>query len=95
MAKNFRQGVKPTESDFLVKDLATCLVYTETGECLGQLVDVLPAGGNDVWVVQKDQQEILIPAKRDVVLRVDLEAKRIDVQLPTGLRAIYDPPAAD
>ncbi len=69
-------------------------MYTETGECLGQLVDVLPAGGNDVWVVQKDQREILIPAKAEVVRRVDLEAKRIDVQLPIGLREIYDPPAA-
>jgi 16S rRNA processing protein RimM len=75
---------------YSVKDLVGCQVYTETSECLGELKDVLPSGGNDVFVVQGVKREYLIPALKTVVLKIDLTARRIDVTLPPGLRDLYD-----
>ena len=75
---------------YQVKDLAGCQVFTETGECLGTLVDVLPSGGNDVFVVQQGLREMLIPALKSVVRTIDLAEKRIEVSLPQGLREIYE-----
>ena len=65
-------------------------MYTLQGECLGKLVDVLPSGGNDIFVVQQAGREVLIPALKSVVRSIDLEGKRIDVELPQGLREIYE-----
>lgn len=59
---------------------------TKQGETLGVLRDVLPTGANDVYVVGEGASEILIPALKSVVLKIDLEQKRIEVDLPNGLR---------
>lgn len=71
---------------YRVKDLAGCEVVTTSGEVLGTLRDVLPTGSNDVFVVGEGPAEILVPALKSVVLRIDLEKRRIEVDLPQGLR---------
>jgi len=73
-----------------VRDLDGCAVVTEEGETLGELKDVLGTGANDVFVVRTEKREYLIPALKTVVLKIDLEARRITVRLPPGLREIYE-----
>jgi len=75
---------------YAVQDLDGCRVLTETGEYLGELKDVLPSGGNDVFVVRNADKEVMIPALKSVVLAIDLTAKTITVTLPPGLREIYE-----
>ena len=75
---------------YQVKDLAGCRVMTTSGECLGELVDVWPSGGNDIFVVQSGTRELLIPALKTVVHKIDLSEKLIEVTLPAGLREIYE-----
>ena len=66
-------------------DLLGLQVATEEGEVLGELVDIIVTGSNDVYVVQGNGREILVPALEDVVLCVDTVAKRMTVSLPEGL----------
>jgi 16S rRNA processing protein RimM len=61
-------------------------VYTEEGEHLGELTEVLETGANDVYVVQSPQGELLLPVIADVIRTVDLEAHRLTVHLLDGLR---------
>lgn len=75
-----------SQKSYLVKDLVGCMVITKEGEELGPLTDVLPTGGNDVFVVGEGKDEILIPALKSVVLEINLEARRIKVDLLDGLR---------
>ena len=72
-----------------VTELAGSRVETEEGSFLGLLKDVLPTKANDVFVIAKEDQEILIPALKSVVLKVSPEEKRITVRLPKGLEEIY------
>jgi len=76
-------------SAYRVRDLAGCQVLTDQGECLGLLVDVLPSGGNDIFVVQQGLRELMIPALKNVVRRIDIPHKCVEVVLPQGLREIY------
>jgi 16S rRNA processing protein RimM len=78
------------EPIYQVKDLAACEVWTVEGEFLGSLTDVLPSGGNDIFVVKVRDRELLIPARKEVVKRIDLQNRRIEVALPPGLRDIYE-----
>ena len=56
------------------------------GEPLGHVREVLRTGANDVWIVDRDDQpDLLIPALRDIVRKVDLSAGMITVDLPEGL----------
>jgi len=59
---------------------------TDTGEVLGQVTEILETGANDVYVVAGAAGEVLLPALRSVVLQIDLEAHRMLVHLPEGLR---------
>lgn len=59
---------------------------TIEGEKLGRVTEVLATGANDVYVVRGDQGELLLPAVKDVILRVDLQAGILVVRLPEGLR---------
>ncbi len=61
-------------------------VYTQEGEELGCIVDILAAGGADVYVVRGDSGEILIPGLEDVILEIDMVKNRMTVALPEGLR---------
>jgi 16S rRNA processing protein RimM len=74
-----------TDDVFLVKDLAGCQVVTVQGDVLGVLKDVLPTGGNDIYVVA-GAKEILIPALKSIVKKIDVANKRIEVDLPAGLK---------
>jgi 16S rRNA processing protein RimM len=60
-------------------------VFTEFGERLGDVKEVLPTGGNLVLVVHDGVREVLLPFIDDVVREVDREAGRITVHLLEGL----------
>jgi len=71
-------------------------VYTEEGLYLGEVIDVLAPGANDVYVVQlspeaaklaeeSDGKELLLPVIDEVILDTDLEKGTITVCLLPGL----------
>jgi ribosomal 30S subunit maturation factor RimM len=49
------------------------------------LVEVVFNPANDLWVTRDADREVLIPALRDVVVSVDLVAKRVVVRDIPGL----------
>lgn len=60
-------------------------VYTEEGLLLGKVKDISPAGGSDIYIVDGEAGEILIPAIKDVIKSIDLKSGRIIVKLIEGL----------
>ena len=81
---------------YYVFQLLGLQVYTKEGLHLGELVDVLSPGANDVYVVRLtpeaaklavecDGKELLLPVIDEVVLETDLAAGRLIVQLLEGL----------
>ena len=62
-------------------------VLSDEGEELGVIREILDTSANDVYVVRGETgSELLIPAIREVVLEVDLDAGRMTVHLAPGLR---------
>jgi len=66
------------------------LTVWENGLCYGTLTEVMQPGGNDVYVVNDGKREILIPALKTVIGKVDLEKGRMEVCLPAGLLELYE-----
>jgi len=81
-----RRHAKPLEEDeFYICDLIGMKVY-EGDTLLGTLTDVFETGSNDVYVIKgKNKKEILLPALKSVVEEVDLEGRRMQVNIPEGL----------
>lgn len=69
-----------------IHQLIGCRVVTEEGRELGELVDVLQPGANDVYVVKPPKgKDILLPVIPDCVKEVDVKNKRVRVHLMEGL----------
>lgn len=69
------------EGLFYVHQILGLEVVTIDGRNLGRVEEILPTGANDVYVVG----EYLIPAVKQVVVNVDLEAGRITIDPIPGL----------
>jgi len=74
-----------SEGEFYWFDLLGLRVETDHGEVLGELVDIIATGSNDVYVVKDGKREYLIPALADIVLDVNLDAGIMKVSPPEGL----------
>ncbi len=75
----------PEEGEYFVSDLVGMEVYEE-GVLIGELVDVMETGANDVYVIRRvDESELLLPAIRQCVEHIDVEANRMDVRVMEGL----------
>lgn len=55
------------------------------GQFLGTIKDVLETGANDVYVVEREGQELLLPAIPDVIKSVDIAKGMMVVHLMDGL----------
>lgn len=60
-------------------------VETEVGEVLGTITEILRTGSNDVYVVQGEAGEILIPAISTVVASIDVDAGRVVIRPLEGM----------
>lgn len=56
------------------------------GETLGTVIDVLDGGGTSLLKVVGKDGEILIPFAQAFLRKMDVEHRRIEVELPDGLR---------
>lgn len=79
-------AVKLNKDEYFVYDIIGSTVITDTDEELGELIEVLATGANDVYVVKsKDDKEILLPSIKECILDVDVENKIIKVHIMPGL----------
>ena len=60
-------------------------VTTDDGREVGTVVGIERTGAQDLWVVRDGAREHLVPAVADIVLEVDLTARRVVIRPPQGL----------
>jgi 16S rRNA processing protein RimM len=78
------------EGSFWPHELEGSEIVTEAGRSLGSIVEVILGEANDVWVARDGERETLVPALKDVVLSVDIAAKRVVIREIPGLTDLTD-----
>lgn len=73
------------EGEYYIADILGAKVMTEDGAEFGVLKDVLTTGANDVYVVEHQGREVLLPVIPDCVLSRDIEQKIVTVHVMKGL----------
>lgn len=73
------------DGEFYYYQVIGLTVLTTAGQELGAIRHVFFSGGHDVWVVQKDKKEYLIPAVDDIVRSIDVANRQAVVDPPEGL----------
>ena len=73
------------DGEFYYHEIIGLEVY-ENDILLGTIKEILQPGANDVWVVKrKGKRDLLLPYIPPVVLGIDIEQGRVDVEIPEGL----------
>jgi 16S rRNA processing protein RimM len=65
--------------------LQGCRVVDDAGAEIGSVAGIERSAAHDLWVVRGPSREHLIPAVPDIVLEVDLAARRVVIRPPPGL----------
>lgn len=79
-------AVKLHKDEYFIADLQGLTVVDEEEQVLGTLRDVMETGANDVYIIDMtDGREVLIPAIKECILQVDIEANKIKVHMMDGL----------
>jgi 16S rRNA processing protein RimM len=79
------EAVPPPPGRFYPWQLAGAQVATDTGEVVGRLTGIEHSSAHDLWVVERDGHEHLIPAVPEIIVDVDVAARRVVIRPPDGL----------
>ena len=83
-----RKDVKLDEGRYFVTDLIGCTVRdADTEKVLGKLTDVSETGANDVWHIENEGKEYLVPAIDEIIVSVDVNNGDIVIR---PLKGIFD-----
>ena len=64
------------ENSYFIHDLVGCSIFKE-GKFFGVLSDVIQLTSNDVYVIDNDGKEYLLPAIKDFIDKIDTGGKKI------------------
>jgi 16S rRNA processing protein RimM len=72
------------EGQYYIIDVIGCSCETEDGEILGTVVDISNLS-SDIYTIEKAGKQILFPAVKNVVKKVDLDNKKLIID-----KAVFD-----
>ena len=79
-------AVRLRRDEYFIADLQGLTVVDEEDKVLGTLRDVMETGANDVYIIDmSDGREVLVPAIKECILHVDIEAGKMQIHLMDGL----------
>lgn len=82
----YENAVPLQEDEYYEHQIVGIAVVEEDGTRLGQVTAIISTGANDVYVVDGPGGELLLPAIESVIREIDLDADRMVVYVPQGLR---------
>lgn len=89
-----KDAVRLKKDEYFIADLIGVQVFGEDGALIGTLKDVITTGANDVYAVEITEgnnlgveagTEVLLPAIKQCILEVDVEASKMVVHMMEGL----------
>jgi 16S rRNA processing protein RimM len=79
------EAIPLEEDEYFLFQLEGLNVFTEQGEHIGRISEVLETGANNVFVIEGREQQYLVPDVPDVIKEIDLENGRLVIQPIPGL----------
>jgi len=81
-----KYAVRLPKGRYFISDIIGLCVFDEFETYIGTVKDVLQTGANDVYVVKtQGKNEVLIPAIREVVKKIDLENDKMIIRPLEGM----------
>jgi 16S rRNA processing protein RimM len=79
-------AVKLEKDEYFIFDLIDSEVYTDEGNKLGTLSEIMTTAANDVYVIKLENgKELLLPSIKECILDINVDHKKITVHVLPGL----------
>jgi 16S rRNA processing protein RimM len=76
-------SLAPGEYHF--QQLIGCEVFQQNGELIGKVDEIVKLPGQDLLSVSRSEAQVLIPMVKQIIIEIDVLAKKIVVNPPEGL----------
>ena len=76
------------EGSYYTFQLKGCRVFAVDGEYIGTITRVIDSGGTEILEVVRDDEETLIPFAQLYIKEIDIDQRRVKVELPEDLREL-------
>ena len=76
-------SLAPGEYHF--QQLIGCQVFQQNGELIGAVDEIVKLPGQDLLSVSRSGAQVLIPMVKQIIIEIDISAKKIVVNPPEGL----------
>ncbi|MCM3441122.1 ribosome maturation factor RimM [Metabacillus halosaccharovorans] len=74
------------EGEYYFHEIIGCKMYSDSGEEIGTIREILATGANDVWVIQrKAGKDLLVPYIDEIVKEINIDEKKIVITPMEGL----------
>jgi 16S rRNA processing protein RimM len=74
------------EGEYYFHEIIGCQMYTDQGDEIGTIREILATGANDVWIVKrKTGKDLLVPYIDDIVREINIEEKKVIITPMEGL----------
>jgi 16S rRNA processing protein RimM len=81
-----RSDARLEDGRYFIEEVIGCAVFDfNTKEPLGVLKDVTQNPANDIWHIEKDGKEYLMPAIKQFINKVDIDSEEAYVTAPKGI----------
>ncbi len=67
------------DDEYYINDLVGCDVVNERNENLGKVIEILSPGAHEVLLISDGDSETLVPLVDEWIAKIDIQAKRIQV----------------
>lgn len=78
-------AVQLPEDTYFIHQIIGLKVYHFNGNEIGEIIDVIQPGGNDVYVVKNSKKDILIPAIKEVVKEINIDEGKVIIDPIEGM----------
>ncbi len=79
------EAITREEGEYFWHELIGLKVFLDSGEYLGAISRIIPAGSHEIYVVGSGEKEIFVPATYEVVRDIDLENETMTISAMEGL----------
>jgi 16S rRNA processing protein RimM len=81
----YEEGIPLEDGEYYLYEIVGLSVFTDEGDYLGDVTDVLETGANNVFTVRGPHGEVLLPDTAEVIKDIDFDSRRVLVHLLPGL----------
>ncbi|MDX8335358.1 ribosome maturation factor RimM [Candidatus Cetobacterium colombiensis] len=74
------------EDEFLANDVIGMKAITESGENIGEVVDIYETAAHDIYVIEDEEFETMIPDVEVFIKKIDFNKREMIVSLIEGMR---------